>query len=856
MAIASERKEGKRTRRVEQKQLVLSYMSLLFDPSASDLPIVEVFDATKQHLSEQNTLLITAPPGAGKSTLLPLALLDAPWLKGKKILLLEPRRLAARSIAQRMADLLDQKPGETVGYRIRFENKTSAATRLEVLTEGILTRMLQTDNALEDVGLVIFDEFHERSIHADTALALCREAQSILRPDLRIVVMSATLDMPILEELLQCPAVVSEGRQYPVDIHYSGDADPYLLPELAAKTIAKAMKEHTGDVLAFFPGQGEIVKCAGLLTATLPAVEIHPLYGALPFGKQQAAIRPSRNGKRKVVLATSIAETSLTIEGIGIVVDSGFGRRSQFDPKSGLSRLVTVKIDQDTATQRAGRAGRLGPGVCYRMWTKATHSRLLQHRAPEIEEADLCSLLLNLSEWGISDPNTLTWVSPPPTGAVKAAVNTLEELEALSNGSITAHGKAMNKLPCHPRIGHCLLVAQTMDELALATDVAAVLEERDPLPKGAGIDINLRIEALRRQRAQQKLARYFNRIEQVASNYRRMFKTVPDNGTYDPYTTGILIVQAYPERIAAARPGNNAQFQLANGRLAMAGHKDELAYEPWLAVAHLDARDGMGKIFMAAPLNPTDLAPMVKTIETVRWDTKKGGLLAQAETKIGSILLQTKPLPEPDPSLRATAICAAIQKEGEQLLPFSKEVIQWQHRVATLKKWQPTAKWPDTSTAALLASAPEWLAPYVNNIKKPAELKQLDLLEILHYHLTSEQQKALPVYAPERIAVPTGSKIRLNYQANGSAPVLEVRLQELFGLAKTPSVNQGKVAVLLHLLSPGYKPVQITSDLENFWNNTYFDVRKDLRGRYPKHVWPDDPWNEPPIRGTKRRPRK
>jgi ATP-dependent helicase HrpB len=479
----------------------------------SDLPIVDIITQVKQHLSEQNTLIVNAPPGAGKSTLLPLTLLDEPWLAGKKIIMLEPRRLAAKTIAARMAQLWGDEPGQTIGYRIRFENRVSAHTRLEVVTEGILTRMLHSDNALEGVGLVIFDEFHERSIHADVALALCREAQQILRPDLRIMVMSATLNMPQLTALLKAPVAVSDGKQYPVEIIYSGPTDMTMLPELTARQVLQATRENEGDTLVFLPGEGEIRKCAEVLKKELPDFAIHPLVRYVAWGEQQAAILPNKYGRRKVVLATSIAETSLTIEGIRIVVDTGFGRISRFDPKSGLSRLETVQISKDSADQRAGRAGRLSAGVCYRMWTSATQDRMAEHRIPEIMEADLTSLILDMAQWGITNIEQLTWLSAPPKAAVAQGTELLHHLNALENGRITEHGKQIHQLACHPRIAHMLLKAKDDRAVPLATDLAAVLEERDPLPKDSGIDINLRIEALRRGRKNNGLGNRFVRIE-------------------------------------------------------------------------------------------------------------------------------------------------------------------------------------------------------------------------------------------------------------------------------------------------------------------------------------------------------
>ncbi|MEP0366170.1 MAG: ATP-dependent helicase HrpB [Cyclobacteriaceae bacterium] len=824
-----------------------------FDPYAIDLPITEVIDEVKTNLNKDNTLIVNAPPGAGKSTLLPLALLDEPWLKGQKILMLEPRRLAARSIATRMSELIGSQVGKTVGYRVRFDNKVSDETKIEVLTEGILTRMIHSDNELEGIGLVIFDEFHERSIHADVALALCREAQQVLRPDLKIMVMSATLDMPQLTSLLKCPAVVSQGRQHPVEINYTGDQDMMLLPEMAAGTIIQATKKHDGDVLAFFPGEGEIRKCEEILRKEARGFAIHPLFGQLPQNKQYAAIMPSRDGKRKIVLATSIAETSLTIEGIKIVVDTGFGRTSKFDPKSGLSRLETVQISQDSADQRAGRAGRLSSGFCYRMWTKATHLRLDEHRTPEILEADLSSLVLDMAQWGIVDINQLTWLTPPPKGATAQATQLLHELGALENGRITDHGKRMHKLPCHPRIAHMLIEAEDFELLELATDVAALLEERDPLGREAGIDINVRIETMRRFREENRLGRKFSRIEKVADSYRRMFDIAPDNGTVDPYETGLVLSYAYPERIAFARPGNNAQFQLSNGKYAMVGHRDDLAHEPWLAISHIDARDGMGKVFMASPLNPRDLAPMVKETEVITWDTKRGGLIASKDLRIGSIVLQSKPLPDPDDTHLVRAISEAIQKEGENLLDFNDDVKLWQNRVLSLRKWNPQDGWPDVSTKTLLLTNSEWLSPYLDGVKKPEDLKKINLVEVLQHSLDWELQEKLDNLAPLKIDVTSGSSIKLLYRDNAEPPFLSVRLQEVFGLAETPTINDGKNPVLMQLLSPGFKPVQITSDLKSFWDDAYFEVKKDLKRRYPKHEWPDDPWNAEAVRGVKRR---
>lgn len=802
-----------------------------------DLPIREIIPLVKEHLSARNTLIVNAPPGAGKSTLLPLEMLEESWLAGKKIVMLEPRRLAARTIAERMAQLLGEEVGQTVGYRIRFENRTGEKTRIEVVTEGILTRMIHSDNALTGVGLVIFDEFHERSIHADVAMALCREAQQNLRLDLRILVMSATLDMPTLTQLLDAPSVQSMGRQYPVEITYTGEADERLLPEMTARTVIRAVREREGDILVFLPGEGDIRQCEALLRKELRGFAIHPLYGLLPSGKQYAAIMPDKNGKRKVVLATSIAETSLTIEGITVVVDSGFGKTSRFDPKSGLSRLETVRISKDAADQRAGRAGRLSPGTCYRMWTEASHKRLAEHRTPEILEADLASLVLDMAQWGIMNIRQLTWLNPPPKAALLQATETLHQLNALENGRITEHGKKMHALPCHPRIAHMLLKAEEEDKLALATDIAAILEERDPLPRDAGIDINLRIEALRRYRKENGQGKQMGKIEKIAASYRRLFQIEPENTTFDPYETGVLLAHCYPERIAYARPGNNAQFQLANGKYASAYHKDSLAHDPWLAIAHLDAREGMGKIFIASPLNPKDLAPMVKSQEVITWDATDGELTASKDLRIGNIVLQSKPLPPPDEKYRAQAISDAIKREGADLLNFTEEVSQWQMRVLSLRKWQPLDRWPDVSTSTLLMTNGEWLKPYLDEVETPQDLLEIDLLPILQKQLDADKRVKLDTLAPESILLSDGSPIELYYLPNGAPPRLEVRLQDVLEWQESPKIDEGRMAVMLHLLTPDLKPLKVVADLSSFWKEEYPSLLPVLEEKFPKVNW-------------------
>ncbi|MDA3892459.1 MAG: ATP-dependent helicase HrpB [Salinivirgaceae bacterium] len=827
-----------------------------FDPFKIDLPITKSINEVKQQLATNNTLIVHAPPGAGKSTLLPLALMDEVWLNGKKIIMLEPRRLATKTIAIRQAELLNEKLGERIGYRIRFESKIGTNTQIEVVTEGILTRMLQNNNGLEGVGLVIFDEFHERSLHADVALALCRESQQILRNDLRILIMSATLDMPQLTSILNANSVVSEGRQYPVEIKYTDSQDFMMLPELTAKVISKALKEEQGDILAFLPGEREIKNCETILKMQGHEAIVYPLYGQLPPSKQFAAIMPHKDGKRKVVLATSIAETSLTIEGIKIVIDSGYSRNMSYNPGTGLSKLETHELTLDTADQRAGRAGRLGPGVCYRMWSKATQNRLVKHRRPEILEADLTSLVLEMAIWGNSDINSLTWLTPPPQVAVEEATELLEQLEAIEDGVITAQGREIHKLPCHPRIAHMLVMAQQEGLAALACDVAAILEERDPLDKTAGIDINLRIEALRRFRDGAIKNKNLGIIEKVSQQYRKLLNIKAENSIVDPYETGLILVYAYPDRIAHSRPGNNAQFMLANGNIATVGHKDDLAHEAWLAVGHVIARDAVSKIFLASPLNPTDLTPLVKDKTVIEWNTRQGGFIATQNKCIGNIILQSKPIEEVNEEQKIDAITKAIAKEGKQLLNFDRAVEDWQNRVLSIKIWRPNEGWPDVSTHILLAQNKKWLAPYLTGIKKPEDLKKIDLKEVLIHQLDYDKQQLLNKLAPERIAVPSGSKIKLLYSKNGDTPILAVRLQEVFGLQQTPTINEGKTKVIMHLLSPGYKPVQVTSDLPSFWQTLYFEVKSELQRKYPKHEWPSDPMKAKPIRGVQKNKNK
>ncbi len=832
--------------------------------SGNNLPINEIIPDLKATLEKAPVVILQAPPGAGKSTVLPIKLLNETWLEGKKIIMLEPRRLATRSVATRMASLLEEEIGETIGYRIRFENKVSKKTRIEVVTEGILTRMLQNDNALDNVGLVIFDEFHERSLNADLALALCCQVQQILRTDLRILIMSATLDGAKLSSLLNnAPIITSEGRQYPVGIQYLNTDEKIYLHLRMANAIKKALRENKGDILAFLPGAGEILRTQQILEEDISEISVQPLYGDLSQQKQQEAILPDSKGKRKVVLATSIAETSLTIEGITIVIDSGYARSPRFDIQTGLTRLETIKVTKDAADQRAGRAGRLGPGTCMRLWSEGSQIHLIPNRKPEILEADLAPLMLELSQWGIQNISELLWLSPPPAAAVSQAKELLSQLGAVQNNKITARGKEMLQMPTHPRLAHMLIEAVTFQKnkpkenfKALACDLAAILEERDPLPKESGADLSLRIELLRKYRTGERVnadRKVLDRIERLAQSWRKLLKIEIDNTPPNVFNIGKLVATAYPERIAKRTDKNGSRYRLANGRIVKMNETDALVKEEWLAIAHLDAGINEGKIFLAAAFDANDLMELSEVRQTVSWDKQRGVVIGAIEKRFGNLILETKPMDKIDDALRIQVLCDEIKENGLKLLNWNESQEDLQARVSSLRAWRPTEKWPDLSNEHLLETIEEWLSPYLIKINKLSELQKLDFNQILHSILPWELSQKLDLLAPARMEVPTGSMIKLNYFKDGSKIEMAVRLQEVFGLFETPTVNEGKNKILLHLLSPGYKPVQITQDLKSFWNKTYFEVRKDLLSRYPKHHWPENPLTAEAMRGPKKR---
>jgi ATP-dependent helicase HrpB len=795
--------------------------------------------------------VVTAPPGAGKSTLLPLTILEG--VEGK-VLMLEPRRVAARQIAERMAWMLGEPVGRTVGYRMRFEQKVSADTRVEVLTEGVLVRRLVDDPGLEGVSVVIFDEFHERSLTTEVALALTREAQNVLRPDLRILLMSATIDTEALCRELDAPLVESRGKMFPVEImRGKEEAKPENVADLVTQTVRLAHRDHAGDILAFLPGEAEIRRCAEHLGTSLGDTKVFPLYGMLSGEEQRRAIAPSAPGERKIVLATPIAETSLTIEGVRVVVDSGLCRKPVYDPQHGLSRLETVRISRDMADQRTGRAGRMAPGVCYRLWSAATEQRMLPVRIPEILEADLAPTVLSIAAWGESRPERLPWLAPPPALSLLHAREFLQELGALdANGAITPHGRALAALPCHPRVAQMLLKADTPERKALAADLAALLEEKDPLDTPeAGVYI--RLKALRDARRSRREGRW-SRISRIAEQYRKMVRVPVDDSDPDPFEAGALLAAAYPERIAKAWKEGVGRFCLASGDLAAVDPSDPLAASEWLAVGSLHAAPGgVGRIFLAAPLGASDLKPYIRRRDVIAWDSRQGSVVARRESRVGQLPVASQPLSDVPREEIVRVICEAARKEGMSMLDFSDDVQNLQRRVAAVADWHPELELPDLSTETVLDRAPEWLPTFIGKASSTAELKRMDLCLALWSLLTWPQQQAVERLAPSHITVPTGSRIRVEYRQGADAPVVRVRLQECFGLLDTPRVDDGRRPVLMELLSPGFKPVQLTADLRSFWEGTYFEVRKELKRRYPKHAWPDDPLAADPVRGVRRK---
>jgi ATP-dependent helicase HrpB len=836
----------------------------------TQLPIEAVLPALKNSLQIHKNAVLVAPPGAGKTTRIPLALLDEPWLEGSRILMLEPRRLAARAAARYMAASLGEQVGETVGYRVRLDTKVGPKTRIEVITEGVLTRLLQADPALEDTGIVIFDEFHERNLHADLGLALCLESQSVLREDLRILVMSATLDAdPVAALLNDAPVIVSEGQAFPVETRYLNRRVEERMETVVARTVQEALKNDEGDILVFLPGAGEIRRTeTRLVEAGLGRnVHIAPLYGSLSREAQDLAISPSLPDERKVVLATSIAETSLTVEGVRIVIDSGLMRIPRFSPRTGMTSLETVPVSRASADQRRGRAGRQGPGVCYRLWTEQEDRHLALRSIPEILEADLAPLALELAAWGVSDSGELLWLDPPPAAAFAQARELLSQLGALaSDGTITPHGRRMAELGLHPRLAHMVLQAVPLRLGGLACELAALLSERDVLRSDRTVldaDLRLRIEALRSVkkagRTEAMLVSGFHvdtaacrRILSEADRWRRMLG-ISEEEEGDADACGILLAFAYPDRIAQKR--TTGRFLLRNGRGAAFSELQPLSNAPYLVAAELGDQVPESRIFLAAPIELTELeqymGDQIEIASVIEWDGTAQAVRARKRKRLGALLLKDAPFADPDPEEILEALLHGIAQEGLEILPWTRAARQFRQRLAFMHKIE--AEWPDVSDSALVSTLENWLAPHLYGLKSRSDLQRLNLTGIFESMLPWEKRQVLDEYAPTHFTAPSGSRIPVDY-SDPDNPVLAVRLQEMFGLKETPRIARGKVPLTLHLLSPAQRPVQVTQDLASFWKNAYFEVKKDLKGRYPKHYWPDDPLSATPTNRT--RPKK
>ncbi len=834
-----------------------------------ELPVGLVLEELAQALELRQVAVLQAPPGAGKTTLVPLDLLERIWLNGQRVLLLEPRRLAARTVAQRLAELLGEPIGQRVGYRIRLESRTSAATRIEVVTEGVLLRMLQDDPELPGVGLVIFDEFHERSLDADLGLALCLQTRDYLRDEadpLRLLVMSATLDGAAVAGLLgDAPLITSQGRQYPVELRYGEPLQPGQPVEpRVLRAVQQALAQESGSILVFLPGVGEIRRVEAQLREACgadPMLQVVGLHGELDLAAQRLAIEPAGPGRRKVVLATSIAETSLTIEGIRVVIDSGLRREPSFDPVSGLTRLHTVRVSRASADQRAGRAGRLEPGVCYRLWSAGQQDQLAAQSSAEITQADLAPLALQLARWGIADPAELAWLDPPPAAALEQGRDLLQRLGGLRRGErcweLTEHGAQLAELPMHPRLAHMLLRGQALGLGLQASRLAAVLGERDLLRAVNDCDIARRVAVMADPRGDSAVDRgALQRARQLAGQWLQLVGDQPVSAAVpDPQADrwlGVLLALAYPDRVAQRRGEQGSEYRLANGRSAGFVEVDRLQRSPWLVIASLGghASQRSARIFLAAALEveliESHLAELIESRETLEWDAQSESLTAERQRRIGALVLDRLPLSDIDPEHRARALCEVVARQGLATLPWTPELRQWQARILLLRALEigegQDSQWPDVSDQWLLANLPNWLGPHLGSVRRMAHFAALDLRAILAALLPWPLPRQLDELAPTHWTVPTGSNLRIDYLE--SPPVLAVRLQEMFGCLTTPRIAGGRVALKLHLLSPARRPVQVTQDLAGFWSGSYAEVRKDLRGRYPKLFHKLDPWVE------------
>ena len=852
------------------------------------LPIEPVLPALATALAEAGAAVLVAPPGAGKTTRVPLALAGAPWLGGRKIVMLEPRRVAARAAARRMAATLGEEVGRTVGFRVRADTRVGRETTIEVVTEGVLTRMLQGDPTLDDVGLVIFDEFHERSLHADLGLALVLHARTILRPELRVLVMSATIDGAAVAALLGgAPVIVSEGRSFPVETRWLARAADNRIDGPMARAIRGALATDDGDVLAFLPGAGEIRRVASMLGRdSLPAaVDVIPLYGALAGAEQDRALAPAPNGRRKVVLATSIAETSLTIDGVRVVVDSGLSRLPRFDPGPGMTRLETVRVSRASADQRRGRAGRTAPGVCYRLWAEHEHHGLVAQSPPEILAADLTALALELAVAGIDDPGALRWLTPPPDGALSHARELLRQLGALdARNHATPHGRALTTLGVHPRLAHMLLRAADCGALPRAARLAALLSDRDIARAerpGAEADIATRIEllegdgrgdrirltvdddGLRRARADARQVeervrgtarRDTARRDTARRDTARRDTAAANPGRSEELTLGALVALAYPDRVARRREGQPGRYVMRGGAGAVLAEPQHLTSSEWLAIAELDGKRGEARIYLAAQLEEAEVrrlfAADIVGEEAVDLDEQSESVVARRSERLGAIVLSDVVVGNPDPVLVADAFVRAIAARGIAALPWSDAARRTRQRLAFARTLG--GDWPEVTDEALGLTLGEWLAPALAGLRRLDDLRRVDLGALLLDRVPWPLRGRLDEIAPTHIVVPTGSRIPVDYGDPG-APVLAVGLQEMFGLAETPRVGGGRVPVTLHLLSPAQRPLQVTRDLAGFWRTSYFDVRKDMRGRYPRHHWPENPMEAEPTRRAKPR---
>jgi ATP-dependent helicase HrpB len=861
---------------------------------SSGLPIDEALPALRAALKGHHAAVLQAPPGAGKSTVVPLALLAEEWARGRRLLMLEPRRLAARAIAARMAQTLGESVGGTVGYRMRLDTRVSRATRVEVVTEGVLTRLLQDDPALEGVAAVIFDEFHERSLQADLGLALAIDARAAVAPALRLLVMSATLDGEAVAQLLAgAPLVSAAGAAFPVETRYCGSGLPALPPppggrgpHLAARIaplVTRALREERGDMLVFLPGAGEIRRLQALL-AEAPAAAgaaILPLYGELAAAEQDAALAPAAGGARKIVLATNIAETSLTIPGVRVVVDTGLMRRARFDPITGMGRLETVRISRAAAQQRRGRAGRTQPGVCYRAWSEGAQAALAAFTPPEISEADLAPLALELASWGVRDAAELRWLDVPPTAMLASARDLLGRLGALdAAGRIGAHGREMARLAVHPRLAHMLLRARELGAVPLAARLAALLSERDLL-RGDGArdaDIRTRLELLHGEAAPAGTDRAaLARVRRAAGDLERLVarsaaETHAAGAAAAPAAhagtgpgeveAGLLLTFAYPDRIGRRRAGDGGRFTLTNGRGAVLAGAQALARQELIVAVDLDDRERDAHILLAAPLGRQQLlahcGERIRERESVEWSSREQAVLARRTLALDAIVLQEKPLtPVPAAAARA-AMLAGVCELGLAALPWNREARDLKARIEFVRRALAQAagvpaQWPDASDGALLGSVERWLAPWLTGVTRREHLARVPLAAALRAMLSVAQQRELAEWAPTHLTLPGGARVPVDY-LDDSAPLVAVRLQEVFGLAATPRLGRGQVPVTFRLLSPAQRPVQVTRDLGGFWRGSYAEVRKQLRGRYPKHYWPDNPLEAQPLRGTRRPP--